>query len=151
MGGLMIWLSCTVLVLLAGIYVLMPLFRKPANGPEIELVAETELDRLLDRKTVVYGNLRDLEFEYKMGRLSDSDFQQLGAGYKNEAAGILQNLDKLSAPEKSEAAIEKDTATRKARRRTPAAKPAKDAPICPSCGAEVIAGKKFCADCGHQL
>ena len=147
----MVWLSSTILVLLAGIYVLMPLFRKPEKGLEIELVAETELDRLLDRKTVVYGNLRDLEFEYKMGRLSDSDFQQLGAGYKNEAAGILQNLDQLSASENLDEVIEKDIATRKARRLASASKPAKDAPICSSCGAKVLAGKKFCADCGHRL
>ena len=147
----MIWLSCTALVLLAGIYVLMPLFRKPARSSEIELVAETELDRLLDRKTVVYGNLRDLEFEYKMGRLSDSDFQQLGAGYKNEAAGILQRLDQMSASENPGEVIEKDTAIRKARQHASGSKPVQDVPLCPSCGAEVLAGKKYCADCGHRL
>jgi hypothetical protein len=95
----MVWLLCTLLVLLSGIYALKPLFRKPKTSPEIEHVTETELDRLLDRKTVVYGNLRDLEFEYKMGRLSESDFQQLGAAYRNEAAGILQRLDNLGASE----------------------------------------------------
>ena len=150
-GGLMIWLSCTALVLLAGIYVLMPLFREPDNANKIELVAETELDRLLDRKAVIYGNLRDLEFEYKMGRLSDADFQQLGAGYKNEAAGILQSLDKLSASEHPEKAGEKDTAPREVGRSASESKPAQDAPLCPSCGAEVLPGKKFCADCGHRL
>ena len=85
--------------MLAGIHVLTPLFRMPKTRLEIEPVTETEMDRLLDRKTVVYGNLRDLEFEYKMGRLSESDFQQLGAAYKKEAAGILQRLDNLSASE----------------------------------------------------
>ena len=95
----MIWLACAILVLLAGFYVLTPLFRMPKSRPEIELVTETELDRLLDRKTVVYGNLRDLEFEYRMGRLSESDFKQLGAAYRNEAAVILQRLDNLSASE----------------------------------------------------
>ena len=143
----MVWLACIVLVLLAGIYILMPLFRMTEYGPEIEPAAETEVDRLLDRKTVVYGNLRDLEFEYKMGRLSDSDFQQLGTGYKNEAAGILKRLDNLSAPEKPE--ITK--AARKAGRPASESKPVQDAPLCPNCGAEVIAGKKFCADCGHRI
>ena len=147
----MIWLACTVLAQLAGIYVLMPLFRKPECDPEIELVAETEVDRLLDRKTVVYGNLRDLEFEYKMGRLSDSDFQQLGAVYKNEAAGILQKLDKLSVAESSGETIEKGIGGVKAKRKASGPKPKKNASHCPSCGAEVVAGKKFCADCGHRL
>lgn len=143
----MVWLSCTVLVLLAGIYVLMPLFRKPKNGLETELVTETEWDRLLDRKTMIYGNLRDLEFEYKMGRLSDYDFQQLGAGYRNEAAGILKRLDNLSASEKPE----KGKATRKAKQHVSESKTVQNAPLCPNCGAEVFAGKKYCADCGQRL
>ena len=147
----MIWLSCTALVLLAGIYVLMPLFRKSAHGPEMELVAETEADRLLDRKTVVYRNLRDLEFEYKMGRLSDSDYQQLEAVYKNEAAGILQKLDKLSVAEELGEAIEKGIGAVKGKRKASGPKRKKHASHCPSCGAEVVPGKKFCADCGHQL
>ena len=143
----MVWLACIVLVLLAGIYILMPLFRMTEYGPEIEPAAETEVDRLLDRKTVVYGNLRDLEFEYKMGRLSDSDFRQLGAGYKNEAAGILQELDNLSASGKPK----KDKTIRKAQRHASGSKPVQDVPLCPSCGAEVLVGKKYCADCGHRL
>lgn len=150
----MIWVACIVLVFLAAIYVLTPLFRKPktagsrqsAVGSE-DWATETELDRLLDQKTVIYGNLRDLEFEYKMGRLSDTDFQQLGAGYKNEAAGILQKLDNLSAPGK----LKKDKAARKAGQSASGSKPVQEAPLCPSCGAEVIAGKKYCADCGHKL
>ena len=100
---------------------------------------------------MVYGNLSDLEFEYKMGRLSDSDYKQLGAGYKNEAAGILQSLDKLTGSENLDEAIEKDVATRKANHHDSESKPAQDVPLCPSCGAEVLAGKKFCADCGHRL
>ena len=147
----MVWLACMALVLLAGIYTLMPLFSKSQYGLEIELVAETELDRLLDRKTIVYGNLSDLEFEYKMGRLSDSDFQQLGARYKNEAAGILQNLDKLSASGNLDEEIEKDIAARKVKRQASRSKPVQDTPLCPSCGAKVLAGKKYCADCGHRL
>ena len=147
----MIWAACAVLVLLSGAYVLMPLFREPRQGLQVELMAETEFDRLLDRRAVIYGNLSDLEFEYKMGRLSDSDYEQLGARYKNEAAGILQRLDKLSASENIDKAIEKEVAAHKGGRHASGTKPAQQAPLCPSCGAEVLAGKKYCADCGCKL
>src|SRR5512136_816037 len=93
----MLWLIGTALVALTGFYVLVPLFKEPKGNLDIELLVETELDRLLERKAVAYSNLRDLEFEYKMGRLSDADFRQLEAGYKNEAALILQRLDQLDA------------------------------------------------------
>jgi hypothetical protein len=147
----MIWAACAVLVLLSGAYVLMPLFREPRQGLQVELMAETEFDRLLDRRAVIYGNLSDLEFEYKMGRLSDSDYEQLGARYKNEAAGILQRLDKLSASENLDEATEKEIEAHKARRYASGKKAPQQVPLCPSCGAEVLAGKKYCADCGCRL
>ena len=147
----MLWLACTAVVIAAGFLTLSPLFREPEGNLDIDLLAETELDRLLDRKTVIYRNLRDLEFEYRMGRLSAADFQQLEAGYKNEAAAVLQKLDLLDASENFDEQIEKEVAARKARLYGARTKRDRESPRCPSCGAEIISGKKFCADCGHQL
>jgi hypothetical protein len=76
-----------------------------------------------------------------MGRLSESDFQQLGAAYRNEAAAILQILDDLGASENL-------NETGKPASESTAANVS---PVCPSCGAEILAGKKYCADCGHKL
>jgi hypothetical protein len=147
----MLWLACSVVVILAGFYVLMPLFKESKGNLETELLTETELDRLLNRKAVIYSNLKDLEFEYKMGRLSDADFQQLEAGYKNEAAAILQRLDQLENSENPDEAIEKDIALRKSKLFDSSAKRERDSSRCPSCGANIIPGKKFCADCGHRF
>jgi len=147
----MLWVACTGVVVLAALYILAPLFRETKDTLDIELLAETELDRLLDRKAVVYRNLKDLELEYKMGRLSDADFEQLGAGYKNEAALILQKLDQMDASENLDDLIEKDIASRKAPKPAAGKRRVPDSLKCPACGAEVIPGKKFCADCGHSL
>jgi hypothetical protein len=147
----MLWIACGAVVALAGFYILMPLFKEPKGNLEMELLAETELDRLFNRKTAIYGNLKDLEFEYKMGRLSDADFQQLAAGYKNEAAAILQRLDQIGNSENPDDAIEKDIALRKSRLYDSGAKGTRDSSRCPSCGTEIIPGKKFCADCGHRF
>ena len=147
----MLWFACTAVVALAGLFVLAPLFKEPKGNLDAELLAETDLDRLLDRKAVIYRNLRDLEFEYKMGRLSDKDFQQLEAGYKSEVAAILQKLDQLDASETLDEAIEQEIASRKAKLHASPAKRAQDSSRCPSCGAEIVSGKKFCADCGHRL
>ncbi len=147
----MLWLACTAVVIAAGFFTLSPLFRESEGNLDIDLLAETELDRLLDRKTVIYHNLRDLEFEYRMGRLSSADFQQLEAGYKNDAAGILQKLDQLNSSENFDEQIGKEVAARKARLYGARSKRERESPRCPSCGAEIISGKKFCADCGHRL
>jgi hypothetical protein len=148
----MLWIACTAVVLIAGFYTLRPLFREPEGNLDIDLLAETELDRLLDRKNVIYRNLRDLELEHQMGRLSDADYRQLAAGYKNEAAAVLQRLDQLDASENLEAVIEKDIAARKAKLSGSGSKRREREPgRCPSCGSEVATGKKFCADCGQRL
>jgi hypothetical protein len=144
-------LSCTVLTVLAGIFVLFPLFRKSDDSLAIEFLAETELDRLIERKTAVYRNLKDLAFEYEMGRLSEEDFRQLEAGYKTDAAVILQKLEQIGASEHLDESIEKDIASKKSRDSADASHFQKKGTKCSSCGADVIPGKNFCADCGHRL
>jgi hypothetical protein len=111
----MIFLAGTILTALAAIYVVMPLFTEPRGNLEVELLAETELDRLLNRKAVVYSNLKDLEFEYQMGRLGDSDFNRLRAGFKAEAAEILGKLDQLGIEANLDESIEQAIAARKAK------------------------------------
>ncbi len=147
----MLFFVGSAIVLLAGVYVLTPLIKEPKGNLEVELLAETELDRLLNRKAIVYSNIKDLEFEYKMGRLSDPDFQRLATGYKNEAATILAKLDLLGAEKDIDENIERDIASRKSRLSRPESSPAQKRQKCPSCGAEATPGKKFCADCGHRL
>lgn len=144
----MIFLAGTTLTVLAAIYVLMPLFKEPKGNLEVELLAETELDRLLNRKAVVYSNLKDLEFEHKMGRLGESDFRRLEAGFKAEAAEILHKLDQLGIEKDLDQGIEQAIAARKAKLVSGREQRAR---VCPACGAEVIPGKQFCADCGFRL
>jgi hypothetical protein len=144
----MIFLAGATLTAAAAIYVLMPLFKEPKGNLEVELLAETELDRLLSRKAVVYSNLKDLEFDYKMGRLGESDFHGLEAGFKAEAAEILRKLDQLGIEKDLDEGIEQAIAARKAKL---ASGRKQGARVCPACGAEAIPGKQFCADCGFRL
>lgn len=147
----MVWAACSVAVVVAAFYVLIPLFKGSGSNLDLELTAETEMDRLLDRKAVVYKNLRDLEQDYRMGRLSESDFRRLEADYKNEAAMILQSLDRMSASRDLDDTMEKAVAARKVSAGLSGPAQARNASHCPSCGAEVIPGKRFCADCGRRL
>jgi hypothetical protein len=147
----MLWLLCAMVTVLAGAYVVLPLFRDSKTATDVDLLPETELDRLMDRKSVIYRNIKDLEFEHAMGRLSDADFRRLEADYKNEAAALLAKLDQLGASENLDETIERDIASRKAKLFPAGSARGKELPRCPACGAEVVAGKKFCADCGQRL
>jgi hypothetical protein len=57
--------------------------------------AKTRLMYLYERKEQVYENLRDLNFEYKAGKLSDSDFSSMRDSMEQEAAAVLSEIDQL--------------------------------------------------------
>ncbi len=57
--------------------------------------AKTRLMYLYERKEQVYENLRDLNFEYKAGKLSDTDFSSMRDSMEQEAAGVLAEIDQL--------------------------------------------------------
>jgi hypothetical protein len=85
----MILFICGVLTLSALYYV----FFFPGEvyaGPE-----KTRLIYLGERKEAVYENLRDLNFEYKAGKVPDADYQSMRASLEEEAAAILAEIARL--------------------------------------------------------
>ncbi len=50
---------------------------------------------LLERKEATYENLRDLNFEYKAGKLSKQDYAVQRAALEDEAAAILAELESI--------------------------------------------------------
>ena len=50
---------------------------------------------LLERKDATYENLRDLNFEYKAGKLSEEDYAIQRASLEDEAAAILAELNAI--------------------------------------------------------
>jgi len=56
---------------------------------------KTRLGYLRERKEAVYDNLRDLNFEYKAGKVPDADYQSLRASLEEEAAAIMAEIARL--------------------------------------------------------
>ncbi len=56
---------------------------------------KTRVSYLRERKDVVYENMRDLNFEFKAGKLSEADYASLNAGLEEEAAGVLAEISRL--------------------------------------------------------
>ncbi len=61
-------------------------------GPE-----KTRAAYLRERKDVVYENLRDLNFEYKAGKVPEVDYQSMKASLEEEAAAILAEIASLES------------------------------------------------------
>ena len=66
--------------------------RKVAHGEE-----KTRLAFLFERKESVYENLRDLNFEYKAGKMPETDYANLRASLEDEAAAILAEIDSIES------------------------------------------------------
>jgi hypothetical protein len=69
--------------------------------------AKTRASYLRERKDAVYENLRDLNFEYRAGKIPDADYQSLKSSLEDEAAALLAEIARLEdgtiAPQKIKA------------------------------------------------
>src|ERR1041385_8488810 len=110
-------------VLLIVVTVLFTFSIRAKDMPAPEPVSPTA--HLEERKAAIYENLRDLQFEYRVGKLSDADYQQTKLSLQKELAGVMAEIDKV-APRPTPAV-------------RPATAPPKPAPVantaCPHCGA----------------
>jgi hypothetical protein len=94
----MIWLVSCLLLAAAALFYIFYLPGKLFLGPE-----KSRAGYLRERKDAVYENLRDLNFEYKAGKVPDNDYTSLKSSLQDEAATILAEiarLEKNPAPQK---------------------------------------------------
>ena len=64
--------------------VCIPLFKREETL-ESAIIEETEWDLLQRKKEVILGNIQDLDFEYKCGKLSAEDYQRIRSEMSTEA------------------------------------------------------------------
>jgi len=79
-------------VLLIAVTILFTLSIRTKDVPPPDPVSPTR--HLEERKAAIYENLRDLQFEFRVGKLSDEDYQQTKLGLQKELAGVLAEIDK---------------------------------------------------------
>ena len=114
---------------------------RPKDLPEPEPVSP--FAHLDERKAAIYENLRDLQFEYRLGKLSDNDYQLTKKDLQKELAAVMAEVDRVrlglqggrgpapAAPVK--ATVKADPLT------------------CPHCGARFEVELKFCGECGKPM
>ena len=98
------------------------------------------------RRAQIYENLRDLQFEHRVGKLSEPDYQQTKTSLQSELAVVLAEIDLL----KSSDAPAPPAPTRAAATRN-GARAAAATNTCPHCGAKFDRALKFCGECGKPM
>lgn len=123
----MITFTAILIALAALVYPLM--VRRAAPG-----TAAAPGDPLREKRETLYENLRDLQFEYRVGKLTEEDYRQAEAELQKElalvAAAGAAPVGPPPAPKASEAAAGR---------------------VCPHCGARFPQPLKFCGECGRPM
>ena len=100
---------------------------------------ESPFKHLEERKAAIYENLRDLQFEYRLDKLSDEDYQATKLELQKDLAHVLAETDRIKAEMGMPTAVAAP----------PKPKPNKN--VCPSCGASFATALKFCGECGKPM
>jgi hypothetical protein len=128
-------LLAVAIALIAGTFAFTFLVRGK-DIPQVDSVPPVR--HLEERRAAIYENLRDLQFEYRVGKLSDADYQQTKVGLQRELAGVMAEMERVGGG---------DATPRSAL--STVAKVVEHA--CPHCGAQFAEAMKFCGECGKGM
>ena len=103
-------------------------------------------------KTLVLRSIKELEFDYAMGKIAKPDFDEMSGRLRNRALGLMRQLDagggyKEQIAREVQARLAKDQGAYGAADSRVAA----DAGECAACGTQNDADAKFCKNCGAKL
>jgi hypothetical protein len=129
--------ALTCLVAIAAL--LYTLAVRPQDVPDP--IPISPIQHLEDRKYAIYDNLRDLQFEYRLGKLSDDDYQATKQALQRELAVVLAQTEETV----------KTLGLATTRTEAKKGKPSKGAKVCPVCGAKFPTPLKFCGECGQAI
>ena len=126
------------LVVAAAAFVAAPFFlpASEAEGDTTVVRPRADRQRLERQKLEAYAAIKEGEFDYRMGKLSEADFMGLRERYSTQALEAIAALDALSAAQPRQLA-EARVPTRIA--------------FCPTCGRGVPPRANFCPACGRSL
>lgn len=130
-------LVSAILIIVAAGFVALPFLNPEEAQPQAAaatlVTARGEAEK---RKNEAYAVIKEAEFDLKMGKLSEADFQAIRGKYAAQALAAISTLTTASA----EGSNPRPGSIRRGR-----------VAYCPSCGTAVGKGANFCAGCGNDL
>lgn len=166
------------LLMTAAVFALVgyPLMRPGREGVDGVSTNHRGTEDLLAQRDAAYAAIKELEFEFHLGNLSQRDYEDLRMRYRQRAADILRRLDAAereaaAARKKARVAepsrnggtadeIERAVALLRQQREDKAPRSAASGgtrrrrtggATCPSCHSRVQATDRFCGRCGAGL
>ena len=127
------------LTVLTFAFVVYPFFRQRLRSTGAG--DDAQLQELHFKRDTSYSMLKELEFDFQSGILTEDDYRDLEANYKSKAISILKSLDDVGKGPHLEDEIERQVLKlRRGQER-----------FCPQCGEKYQEGSRFCSYCGTSL
>ena len=136
-------------------WIIHPMLQEEVRQNGLKPKQEDILKELKNKKDGAYAAIRELEFDLSMGKLTEEDFQILKRQYVQEAAGYMQEMDKLESSQATVSMLP-DTDLEEEIEQNVTAVPTpkstrKKYIYCTSCGEKAAAESRFCVACGSNL
>ncbi len=128
-----------VLTVLTFGFVAYPFFKR--RSPSVDVVGDEKLRELHSKRDTVYSFLKELEFDFQSGILTDEEYRDLEARYQRKAISILRDIDDVEKGSGVEEEIEKQVLELRREKGR----------FCPQCGARCQESDRFCSHCGTSL
>ncbi len=154
----MLWLTIGLAILVAVVtiyYVARPLLQEQRS---LQSTDDDALGELIARKDTVLLNIKEVEFDYRTGKLNEEDYQRYNVRLRQQAVSLIKQIEKL-APDIGDLNSELETAIAAERQvksqptATPVAQPASTGTprFCHHCGVAISEDDNFCAACGTKV
>lgn len=157
-------LPVIIIVVLAFIFIAYPFFRERLYQKTTDSAEDGRLDDLRSKRDITYSMLKEVQFDYESGILTEEDYKNLESRYKARAISILKDMDRVGQEDEVEDEIEKrvrslrrtttpersDDIEDEIEKRVMALRHKKEE-YCPSCGERRPEGARYCPGCGEKL
>lgn len=142
----MTWIVFSLLAVFLSLFIVMPILQSRTRlaGWWGKGDSNHHASDLQERKENIYAAIKDIEFDYQMGKLSEEDFKELRQQYKDEAVNLLKEIDATQ-----QKIIKPAAPQSKSKSKEPVK--GKAAKFCWICGTPVTKADKFCANCGTRI
>ncbi len=103
----MLTIALAFISLVAVVFIVYPLIKRENNNRK-ENKVNNKLQDLVLKKESVYASLKELEFDYRTGKLSPEDYEELRSELKDIAVSLLKKADREKEEKDREKTIEEE-------------------------------------------
>ena len=76
-------------------YLLLPIVMDAGGQARTVSAERSELEDLYIQREGMYSTLKELDFDFETGKLTEEDYRELRARYSDEAVRILQRIEEI--------------------------------------------------------